>query len=68
MLLQQLWTKVMTQWAILGGITASVQTLSYVPCENSVTISMQNWGDSVFSNQQLGMRVHIRIVMIMVLK
>jgi len=31
-------------------------------------ISMQNWGDSIFSNQQMGMRVHIRIVMIMVLK
>jgi hypothetical protein len=28
MLLQQMRTKVMTQWAILFGITASVQTLS----------------------------------------
>jgi len=37
MLLQQLRTKVMTQWAILGGITANVQTLSYVPHGNSVT-------------------------------
>jgi hypothetical protein len=28
MLLQQIRTKVMTQWAILRGITASIQTLS----------------------------------------
>jgi hypothetical protein len=28
MLLQQMWTKVMTQWATLHGITASIQTLS----------------------------------------
>jgi hypothetical protein len=26
------------------------------------------WGERVFSNQQLGMRVYIRVVMIMVLE
>jgi hypothetical protein len=31
-------------------------------------ISIKNWGDSIFSNQQQEMRVHMRIVMIMVLK
>jgi hypothetical protein len=29
---------------------------------------MQNWGERIFSNQQLGMRVYIKIVMIMVLE
>jgi len=29
---------------------------------------MQKWGDRIFSIQQLGKRVYIRIVMIMVLK
>jgi len=31
-------------------------------------ILMQKWGERIFSNQQLGMRVFIRVVMIMVLK
>jgi len=29
---------------------------------------MQNWGERILSNRQLGMRVYIRIVMIMVLE
>ena len=29
---------------------------------------MQNWGERVFSNRQLGMRVYIKIVKIMVLE
>jgi hypothetical protein len=29
---------------------------------------MQKWGERIFSNLQLGMRVYIRIVMIMVLE
>jgi len=29
---------------------------------------MQNWGVRIFSNRQLGMRVYIKIVMIMVLE
>jgi len=28
---------------------------------------MQKWGERIYSNRQLGMRVYIRIVMIMVL-
>jgi hypothetical protein len=31
-------------------------------------ISMQNGGERIFSNRQLGMRVYIRIVMMMVLE
>jgi len=29
---------------------------------------MQEWGERIFSNRQLGMRVYIRIVMIKVLE
>jgi len=29
---------------------------------------MQKWGERIFSNLQLGMRVYIRIVMVMVLE
>jgi len=29
---------------------------------------MQKWGERIFSNQQLGMRVYIMIVMIVVLE
>ena len=29
---------------------------------------MQKWGEGIFSNQQLGVGVYIRIVMIMVLE
>ena len=31
-------------------------------------ILVQKWRERIFSNRQLGMRVHIRIVMIMVLE
>jgi len=34
----------------------------------SLEILMQNWGDRISSNQQLGMTVYIRIAMTMVLK
>ena len=29
---------------------------------------MQNWEEGIFSNRQLGMRVYIRILMVMVLE
>jgi len=29
---------------------------------------MQNWGEKIFSNQQLGMRFYVRQVMVMVLE
>ena len=35
----------------------------FLTCE----ILMQNWGERIFSNRQLGKRVYIRIVIIMIL-
>ena len=58
--------KVMIQKTVTRNYSRLSITFLSTIWKFSEEVLMQNWGERIFSNRQMGMRVCIRIVMIMV--